>query len=136
MRITILSICLFLIGTLNLNAQSDAKIERVVNAETKLMDAASANPQDAKAQYNLAVYYYNQANELLKEEAAGAAPGVEGVNPEIERLFSMAMPSAHMAYNLDSKNLDILKLLSGVYFGTNQMDAWKKTEKEIEALTK
>jgi hypothetical protein len=136
MRITILSVCLFLIGTLNLNAQSDAKIERVVNAETKLMDAASANPQDAKAQYNLAVYYYNQANELLKEEAAGAAPGVEGVNPEIERLFSMAMPSAHMAYNLDSKNLDILKLLSGVYFGTNQMDAWKKTEKEIEALTK
>ena len=130
MRITILSICLFLIGTLNLNAQSDAKIERVVNAETKLMDAASANPQDAKAQYNLAVYYYNQANELLKEEAAGAAPGVEGVNPEIERLFSMAMPSAHMAYNLDSKNLDILKLLSRSLFWNQSNGCMEKRPKK------
>lgn len=136
MRNTILTFCLLLIGSISLNAQSNDSFKPAVNEETKLIDAAAANPQDAKAQYNLAKYFYNQATELLKEQAAGAAPGVESVEPEIERLFSMALPPAHMAYNLDSKNLDVLNLLAGIFFGINDMTSYEKTKKEIEALTK
>ena len=117
-------------------AQSSSSTATSNQEETRLIQLQTENPADLKANYNLAAYYYNLSVELLQGQASGALAGVEGIDSELAKNFNLALPPALAAYKIDNQNLEVLKMLSGIYFGINDMDSKSKIDKEIKKLSK
>ena len=108
----------------------------VSEEEEKLVDLLAEKPREFKTNYYLAAYYYNNAVSLLADQTAGAIPGVEGVDNEIDRLFNAALNPALNAYETDKNNELVLEMLSGIYFGIGEMDAKEKIDKKLNKLRK
>jgi hypothetical protein len=117
-------------------AQSSSSTATSNQEETRLIQLQTENPADLKANYNLAAYYYNLSVELLQGQASGTLAGVEGIVSELAKNFNLALPPALAAYKIDNQNLEVLKMLSGIYFGINDMDSKSKIDKEIKKLSK
>ena len=119
-----------------------AKIERE-NAKALTEKARNAynnvlkqQPNNWKANYNLALSYYNEGvnmmNDLSEDDEDIFA--LMEIQDEAIVLFKKAKPFMEKAHELQPKNLDILIGLSGIYFSLNNADKASQIQQEISQL--
>lgn len=98
--------------------------------EEELIEAAKASPDELKAQYNLAVYYYNQALEGIEnlsfvdsnDASQEAFEKAYAQQEAVQVLFNQALPHAKKCYKLDSTHTNTIVMLGGIYFGLNDLE--------------
>jgi len=88
--------------------------------ESELIQQLKANPDDFTLNYNLATYYYNEAINSI-ESLDYNASNLEVEQEKIQALFSKALQPALLAHRKNQEHKDVLTMLSGIYFGLNDM---------------
>lgn len=88
--------------------------------ESELIHQLKANPDDFKLNYNLATYYYNEAINSI-ESLDYNASNLETEQEKIQALFTKALQPALLAHRKNQEHKDVLTMLSGIYFGLNDM---------------
>lgn len=113
------------------SSEETLSIEQTEMTEEEQLKAAVAeNPDNASANYNLAIYYYNQGVQLITEMTSEEQAEADSLTfdkmmstqERVEGLFRKALPYAQAAHRIDSANAQAITMLSGIHFGLNDME--------------
>lgn len=119
-----ISLFIFLFGQLSFSALAQnepvqhnySSREDVQLSESELIANLKKTPEAFEPNYNLALYYYNQAvNEI--ESLNYEDPNIQAQQQKTEELFRKALDPALMAFRRNQTHQDVLRMLSGIYFG-------------------
>ena len=109
-------------------------LEKAKNALQKVL---SIDPNYAKANYELAVLYYNQAVKLIKNMDYDAdLVALSQIQDASVVLFKASLPFMEKAYNLDPKQEDAVEGLSGIYFSLNDQDKSQLYQNKLNEMRK
>ena len=97
-----------------------ALISENQQVESELIQQLKENPDDFSLNYKLATYYYNEAVNSIESLDYNAA-NLENEQGKIELLFTKALQPALLAHRKNQEHEDVLTMLSGIYFGLNDM---------------
>lgn len=103
---------------------------------TTIINAAESSPEDGQAQFNLAAYYYNQGVEQIDQlNGLSSDDELRAIQQNVENLFRNALPSALRAYELNSNSAKTCEMLSGIYFGLNDLGKAEEFSEKAKSLT-
>ncbi|GAB5538675.1 MAG: hypothetical protein Salg2KO_07780 [Salibacteraceae bacterium] len=89
----------------------------------ELQKELAKNPESEEANYNMAIYYYNQGVALIENMDYSADKDVLiKKQEEVMQLFETAMPYAEMAHEMNPREMKTINMLSGLCFGLNDME--------------
>lgn len=107
------------------------------NAEKSYNHILEINTDNITANYSLGIIYYNQAVDIINKQNYNIDfTTLAQIQDDCVILFKKALPYAQKAYTLDSKNKNVLEMLSGIYFGLNDLDKSNQYKAELETLKK
>ena len=84
--------------------------------ESALLEQLEVSPDAFAPNFNLAIYYYNQAVNSI-ENLDYNDSDLASKQESIEGLFRKALQPALLAFRKDQKQQDVINMLSGIYFG-------------------
>lgn len=106
--------------------------EKAKNTYLKVIDIDANN---INANYNLAILYYNQAVDMIKDlDFETDLIMLSQIQDESVLIFKKSLPFMERAHQLDPKNLSTLKGLEGIYFSLNEKDKTEEVRKKIAEL--
>lgn len=100
-----------------------SKVDQSELDETAVINAVEDAPDNLSANLEASKYYYNHGVEII--ETLDCEKGFEALYADQEKimtLFSLALPYAEKVHSLDAKNVVVIKMLAGIYFGLNDLD--------------
>jgi tetratricopeptide (TPR) repeat protein len=107
------------------------------NAEKSYLQILTINANNTTANYSLGIIYYNQAVDIINKQNYNIDfTTLAQIQDECVDLFKKALPFALKAYELEPKNKNVLEMLSGIYFGLNDLDKSNQFKTELENLKK
>ena len=107
------------------------------NAEKSYLQILDINPNNTTANYSVGIIYYNQAVDIINKQNYNIDfTTLAQIQDECVDLFKKALPFALKAYELEPKNKNVLEMLSGIYFGLNDLDKSNQFKTELENLKK
>ncbi|HAW20130.1 MAG TPA: hypothetical protein DCX14_08110 [Flavobacteriales bacterium] len=122
---------------LHINAQNDTYVVPNMNVvEARLVQAQAENPDDIKASFELAKFYYDNATTIIQDKSSGALDGIPQVDDEIQRSLNLALPPALMAYNNGKKDKQMLNMLADLHQHLGNTEEHKAMVKELKKLNK
>ncbi len=105
------------------------QVNTEIQSEEELAQLLAANPDDLKANYNMASLHYNRAVSLIEKiDFNGPMDAREKTQEEITKIFEKALPYAEKAHKIDPNELNTIQMLSGIYFGINGLEMSKYYE--------
>lgn len=128
MHTIIISTALAILLSLTINAQEPAtynysQLETLDKDETTLIQSVKDNPDSEVANYFLAIHYYNQGVALIENMNFDAdREELISIQDNVKALFEKTVPYAEKAYSINPKAIKTLTMLSGIYFGMNEME--------------
>ena len=99
------------------------------------MNVLALDSNNASANYNLGILYYNKAASLVNKMDYDEPLDV--VNEKLDHcvtLFLKALPYMQKAYDLNWRRKDVLEGLAGIYYGLNDDEKYEKYKAELDAL--
>jgi hypothetical protein len=123
----IISTVLASLLSLTINAQDGRHHYEQIDSNgtelSELMKALKDKPDEEASHYNLAIHYYNKGVYIIEnmDYEAGFESNFE-TQEQVKKNFSMALPYADKAHNLNPKSINTIRMLSGIYFGMNDME--------------
>jgi tetratricopeptide (TPR) repeat protein len=106
--------------------------EKAKNTYLKVIDT---DPNNINANYNLAILYYNQAVDMIKElDFETDLIMLSQIQDESVLIFKKSLPYMERAHQLDPKNISTLKGLEGIYFSLNEKEKTEEIRKKIAEL--
>jgi len=112
-------------------------IAQDADTEADLMQLLDANPDDEKANYNLAILHYNHAIKMIEEmDYDGTFEERSKIQDQVTDVFNKALPYAEKAHEINPDKPETIKMLSGIHFGLNGMDKSKYYESLYTEKTK
>ena len=107
------------------------------NAEKTYLQILEINKNNMTANYSLGIIYYNQAVDIINSQNYNIDfTTLTQIQDECVVLFKKSLPYAQTAYQIDSKNKNVLEMLAGIHFGLNDLDKSNQYKAELEALKK
>lgn len=98
-------------------------MESVDGDEASLIQMVKDNPNSEVANHFLATYYYNQGVALIENmDYSADKDELIAIQDQVMALFKQAVPYAEKAYEINPKAIKTLTMLSGIYFGMNDME--------------
>ena len=97
----------------------------------------SIQPNNALANYNLGISYYNQGVDLINDESVFEKDIVEfdKLLDQSVTLFKQALPYMLNANQRDPNNVNTLKALAGIYYSLNNEAKFAQTQDQLSALS-
>lgn len=137
MHTIIISVAFTLLLSLSLNAQNASHdfnpVEATDNTLAELQKSVKDNPEDILANNEIATYYYNKGVALISSmDYDGDQDKLADTQSKIELLFAKALPFADKVHSIDPHETNTIKILSGIYFGLNDMEKHDFYEKLLE----
>lgn len=106
-----------------------------VLAKESYEKALAIDSNNASANYNMAILYYNKALNLIKDTDYDIEMiAFTDIIDESVELFKTSLPYMKKAYELDPTNLNTLDGLSGIYYSLNDDEASQKYREEKKRL--
>ncbi len=121
----------------NWQEPTDSTFDQVIADEAiKLYkEVLALDSNNASANYNLGILYYNKAGNIVNNMDYDEPLDV--VNRKLDLcvdLFLKALPYMKKAYDLNWRRQDVLEGLVGIYYGLNDDEKYEKFSQELEAL--
>ncbi len=104
-------------------------------AITLYKEVLSLDSNNASANYNLGILYYNKAANLVNNMDYDEPLDI--VNQKLDlcvELFLKALPYMKKAYDLNWRRQDVLEGLVGIYYGLNDDEKYEKFSQELKLL--
>ena len=105
-------------------------------AERLYKEVIKVDPRNFRANYNLAVLYYNKAIAII-DNSDVEETGIEDLAKLQDRtnpIFSQAKPYMEKCYQLDPKKKEVLEGLAGIYFALNDLEKSKEFKQKADAI--
>ena len=122
---------LFALGVLK---EETGEIDEAVEIYRK---AIAADPNHFNSNFNLAVYVFNQANEMMKERNALSykeSAKIDELTGKINTQLEEALPLWEKLYELNSTDQTVLETLGYIYTNLKMNDKAEKISTELEAI--
>lgn len=126
--------------TLALLYEKKAEIDRT-NTDVFLKKAADTYREiltkdinHVRANYNLALLFYNKAVNLMKNTDEDDIFALNEIQDECIELFRESLPYFEKAHELDPNNKEVLIGLGGVHFSLNNIDKQEEYKAKLERL--
>ncbi|MEM6643537.1 MAG: tetratricopeptide repeat protein [Bacteroidota bacterium] len=106
-------------------------------AEEYYRKAIAADPNHFNSNFNLAVYVFNKANEMMKERnelGYREDKKIKAITAKIDEQLKNALPLWEKLYSLKSTDETVLETLSYIYTNLKMNDKAEKMEDELDAL--
>ncbi|GAB5539144.1 MAG: hypothetical protein Salg2KO_12470 [Salibacteraceae bacterium] len=124
LRITVILLFIILSSLGYGQDTNGVKSKPAVTDIENLIRLAEGAPEDHMTNYNLATHYYNQGISLIDNMQSGKAKSPDeliAIQQEVEATFNKALPYALKAYEISPNHVGTLTMLSGIYFGLNDI---------------
>jgi tetratricopeptide (TPR) repeat protein len=104
-------------------------------AEKSYKEVVELNNNHYKANYNLAILYYNKAVNIINElDYDQDMVAFNNIQEECLVIFKKSLPYMNKAYQLDSSRLEVLEGLAGIYFSLNEFDLSNQFKAKVSEL--
>lgn len=104
-------------------------------SETLYKDVIKVDPNNVRANYNLAILYYNQAVNIIdKMDADTDLTTIDKIQDQCVVIFKQSLPYMEKAYKLNPNRKDVLEGLAGIYFALNDLPKSNEFKQKAEAL--
>ncbi|MEZ4722762.1 MAG: hypothetical protein R2813_12885 [Flavobacteriales bacterium] len=104
--------------------------------ETVLINSSESHPEDGQAHFNLAAHYYNQGVWQIDHiDNKASDDELKTIQDNVQRLFRIALPSALKAHELNSSSAKTCEMLSGIYFGLNDLPKAEEFSAKARSLS-
>ena len=140
MHSIIISTAMALILSISLSAQDPVTqhYEKIDSNDTELAELLKTlkeNPDEEAANYMVAIYHYNQGVALLENmDYEAEREELFEAQEQVMLLFAKALPYADKAHQLNPSEKKTIQMLSGIYFGMNDMEKRNAYEKLLIEL--
>jgi hypothetical protein len=128
---------LYLGSLYNSIALSDTSYRKTYSEKAKntYLKVIEVDANNINANYNLAILYYNQAVDMIKDlDFETDLIMLSQIQDESVMIFKKSLPFMERAHQLDPKNISTLKGLEGIYFSLNEKDKTEEVRKKIAEL--
>lgn len=90
---------------------------------------------NARANYNLAILYYNKAVNIIdKLDPDSDLPTIDKVQDQCVVIFKQSLPFMLKAYQLNPNKKDVLEGLAGIYFALNDLSKSNEFKQKADAM--
>ena len=104
-------------------------------SEALYKDVIKFDPNNVRANYNLAILYYNQAVNIIdKMDADTDLTTIDKIQDQCVVIFKQSLPYMEKAYKLNPSRKDVLEGLAGIYFALNDLPKSNEFKQKAEAL--
>ena len=104
-------------------------------SENLYKDVIKVDPNNVRANYNLAILYYNQAVNIIdKMDADTDLTTIDKIQDQCVVIFKQSLPYMEKAYKLNPGRKDVLEGLAGIYFALNDLPKSNEFKQKAEAL--
>jgi tetratricopeptide (TPR) repeat protein len=102
-------------------------------AERLYKDVLKTDPNNLKANYNLAILYYNKAVNIIDSmDPESDLTMVDKIQDQCVGIFKQSLPFMSKAFESNPNRCDILEGLSGIYFALNDLAKSNEYKKKAE----
>jgi len=106
-----------------------------LKAESLYKDVIKSDPNNMRANYNLAILYYNKAVNIIdKMDADSDLTAIDKIQDQCVLIFKQSLPYMSKAYELNPSKKDVLEGLAGIYFALNDMPKSNEFKQKAEAM--
>lgn len=105
-------------------------------AERLYKEVIKADPNNFRANFNLALLYYNKGVAII-ENADADETGIEDIaklQDKMVPIFKESLPYALKCYQLDPKKKEVLEALAGIYFALGDLEKSKEFKQKADAI--
>ena len=113
------------------------EIGEIDNAVGNYKKAIEADPSHFNANFNLAVYVFNQANEMMKERnglSYKEEKKIDELTEKIDAQLKEALPLWERLYSINSTDETVLETLGYIYNNLKMNDKAEKIMDELDAV--
>jgi tetratricopeptide (TPR) repeat protein len=104
-------------------------------SEALYKDVIKADANNSRANYNLAILYYNKAVNIIdKLDADSDLTTIDKIQDQCVLIFKQSLPYMTKAYQLNPNKKDILEGLAGIYFALNDMPKSNEYKQKAESM--
>ena len=104
-------------------------------SEALYKSVIKVDPNNVRANYNLAILYYNQAVNIIdKMDADTDLTTIDKIQDQCVVIFKQSLPYMEKAYSLNPSRKDVLEGLAGIYFALNDLPKSNEFKQKAEAL--
>ncbi len=130
LKLTLAVVCEKLLE--NDKAQSTKYFEK---AERLYKEIIKTDANNLKANYNLAILYYNKAVNII--DSMDPDQGIQEIDVVQEKcipIFQQSLPHMLKAYELNPKRKEVLEGLAGIYFALNDLPKSNEFKQKADAI--
>jgi tetratricopeptide (TPR) repeat protein len=104
-------------------------------SESLYKEVIKSDANNSRANYNLAILYYNKAVNIIdKLDADSDLITIDKIQDQCVLIFKLSLPYMTKAYQLNPNKKDVLEGLAGIYFALNDIPKSNEFKQKAESM--